>query len=97
MMHVDPRRQAQQPDPKVHGELLAVLTARVEACRALVTQAGQMADRSLLRVNEASLGHAAGDPGLAGLLEAHLREREALFEAMRALEAACRDLEAAGG
>ena len=63
-----------------------VLSA-VEAAKQRVAVARLAADNSLDRAKAAPKPHEITNPAFVALFEAHQRDREVLFEAMRALEA----------
>lgn len=62
--------------------------AEVEALGSLVRKARRTANESLMRANEAPEPHATSNNIFAMLYETHWRDREALFDAMRRLDAA---------
>lgn len=64
------------------------LVGRVEALMALVSRAKRAADESLSRANDAPQPHETSNTIFVALYEAHWRDREALFEAMRQLDVA---------
>lgn len=67
---------------------------RVAALTALVSRAKRMADESLARANDAPQPHDTSNIIFISLYDAHWRDREALFEAMRRLDEACGELRA---
>jgi hypothetical protein len=60
----------------------------VEAAKQRIAAARLAADNSLDRAKAAPKPHEITNPAFVALFEAHQRDREKLFEAMRALEAA---------
>ena len=64
------------------------LVGRVEALAALVSRAKRAADESLSRAHDAPQPHETTNIIFVTLYEAHWRDREALFEAMRRLDEA---------
>jgi hypothetical protein len=61
--------------------------AVTEAAKQRVAAARLAADNSLVRAKAAPKPHEITNPAFVALFEAHQRDREVLFEAMRALEA----------
>ena len=66
----------------------------VDRARKRVEEARHVADASLIRAKAAPRPHEITNPVFVSLFDAHQRDREALFAAMRDLDAA---LAAAGG
>ncbi|MGH6860684.1 MAG: hypothetical protein ACRECY_10530 [Phyllobacterium sp.] len=64
--------------------------SRIDAAKQLVEVARATADSSLLRAKAAPRPHEIGNPAFVALFEAHQRDREVLFAAMRTLEVARR-------
>jgi hypothetical protein len=60
----------------------------IEAAKVRVAAARLAADNSLDRAKAAPKPHEISNPAFVALFEAHQRDREVLFAAMRALEAA---------
>ncbi len=60
--------------------------SRIEAAKIQVSIARNAADQSLLRAKSAPRPHEISNPAFVALFEAHQRDRELLFAAMRALE-----------
>jgi hypothetical protein len=60
--------------------------SRLDAAKHQVVLAKTAADRSLLRAKSAPRPHEISNPAFVQLFEAHQRDREILFAAMRALE-----------
>ncbi len=60
----------------------------IEVANKLVEEAKHAADHSLMRAKAAPKPHEITNPAFVALFEAHQRDREVLFAAMRALEAA---------
>ncbi|MFC5384720.1 hypothetical protein ACFPLB_01940 [Aquamicrobium segne] len=71
------------------------LAGRVEALTVLVSRAKRLADESLARANDAPQPHETTNIIFVTLYEAHWRDREALFEAMRRLDEAREELQTA--
>jgi len=64
------------------------LAGRIEALTSLVLEAKRRADESLSRAHDAPQPHETSNTIFVALYEAHWRDREALFEAMRQLDVA---------
>lgn len=60
--------------------------ARLDAAKQLVSVARAAADQSLLRAKSAPRPHEITNPAFVEKFEAHQRDREVLFAAMRTLE-----------
>jgi hypothetical protein len=75
-------------DPIVYRESFAA----VEALGSVVRRAKRAAEESLRRAQAAPEPHAATNAIFGALCEAHLRDREALFAAMRRFDDARREL-----
>ncbi len=60
----------------------------IDAAQQQVEEAKRAADRSLDRAKAAPKPHEMTNPAFVALFEAHQRDREVLFAAMRALDAA---------
>ncbi|MDR6635046.1 hypothetical protein J2X72_003858 [Phyllobacterium sp. 1468] len=60
----------------------------IDAAKQRVVAARRTADNSLDRAKAAPKPHEISNPAFVALFEAHQRDREMLFEAMRALEKA---------
>ncbi|MEJ1121445.1 hypothetical protein V9K95_00755 [Phyllobacterium sp. CCNWLW183] len=60
--------------------------SRIDAAKHQVSIAKIAADQSLLRAKSAPRPHEISNPAFVELFEAHQRDREVLFAAMRALE-----------
>lgn len=63
-------------------------SSRIDAAKQLVALARAAADISLLRATAAPKPHEITNPAFVALFEAHQRDREVLFAAMRTLESA---------
>lgn len=75
-----------EPDHGMHRHY--AVFASVEACASAVRKAKRAADESLQRAQEAPEPHATTNTIFIALYEAHLRDRETLFSAMRRLDEA---------
>lgn len=94
MMHYRPAAAGHRADDASAGDL-ALYHERfvaVEAAAAGVRKARRIADESLRRAREAPKPHVSANAVFAALWQEHLRDREALFAAMRRLEDAREDL-----
>ncbi|EJN04935.1 hypothetical protein [Phyllobacterium sp. YR531] len=60
--------------------------SHIDAAKQQVALARAAADQSLLRAKSAPRPHEISNPAFVELFEAHQRDREVLFAAMRALE-----------
>ena len=74
------------PDRKVHRR--AKCLSAIDAAQQRVEEAKRAADHSLDRAKAAPKPHEITNPAFVALFEAHQRDREVLFAAMRALDAA---------
>jgi hypothetical protein len=63
-------------------------SSKVDTAKQLVEKAKHAADISLVRAKAAPKPHEITNPAFVALFEAHQRDKEALFAAMRALDAA---------
>ncbi|MCV0379531.1 hypothetical protein [Nitratireductor sp.] len=97
MIHLDPIGDFAPHHPcetqeleRHRGKLL-----RVERLRSKVEAAKAAAAESLSRANDAPEPHDSANTLFVALFDAHCRDREKLFEAMRELDEACRELHAA--
>ena len=90
MMHFRP--EAEKNIHTVAGQERAIAhqdaQLHVEMWQLRVAQARRAADESLLRVQDAPEPHITTNSLFVALFEAHQRDRETLFEAMRQLDAA---------
>ncbi len=76
-----------QPSNGINGSKRKAKSA-IEAARQLVEQAKRAADASLVRAKAAPKPHEITNPAFVALFEAHQRDKETLFAAMRALDVA---------
>jgi len=79
-------RSTKSPDRVVRQR--AEPLSEIDAAKQLVEKAKRAADNSLVRAIAAPKPHEITNPAFVALFEAHQRDREILFAAMRALEAA---------
>jgi hypothetical protein len=75
------------PDSVVQGRRSKAVS-EVEAAKQLIEKAKRAADISLIRAKTAPKPHEITNPAFVALFEAHQRDKETLFAAMRALDAA---------
>lgn len=90
MMHFRPETENSLPNINRDGHRLSRKDAllRIDMWQARVIKARRTADESLLRVQDAPEPHITTNTLFVALFETHQRDREALFEAMRQLDAA---------
>lgn len=86
MMHFPPARAAAPTEVGLSGYIK--LFARVETLQARVNSARAAASDSLERLNTAPRPEIGDGSAFMALLDLHRSDREALFEAMRQLDAA---------
>lgn len=89
MMHFVPKAREPVSDAgKTANSDQLILRARVELLSAEVSAARDAANESLDRLNALAQPNVGGGSFLMSLFDLHNRDKEALFEAMRRLEAA---------